>query len=332
MALTDAKAKDRQKVEVLGYIGHDLRAPLATIKGYSDLLLADAPEAQHKLLQTIQRSVKYQLDLIDELLEYAKSELQPLAIQPGATNLPLLLDDISEYAVALSSQQNNRFRYRASGQLPTQISLDAKRLQQVLLNLLSNAAKFTHDGVITLSVTAKPEGSACLLHFSVSDTGIGLDLNQGVDIFGAFQQIKTASGGAGLGLFIAQRIVSAMGGSLNVSSAVGQETTFSFELFTPVIGSSSSDWSTGAQRDTGPRKPSSGSALPRSAMPEDLALDELASLACHGRVTDIEHWIEGYAHEAAYAPFMALLRELLERFDFSEIEALATRGRRNSTT
>lgn len=74
-ALTDVKAKDRQKVEVLGYVGHDLRAPLATISGYSALLLAGAHE-RRKVVQTIQRSVKYQLDLIDELLEYAKGELR----------------------------------------------------------------------------------------------------------------------------------------------------------------------------------------------------------------------------------------------------------------
>jgi len=323
VALTDAKAKDRQKVEVLGYIGHDLRAPLATIRGYSDLLLADAPEKHQKLLQTIQRSVKYQLDLIDELLEYTKAELQPLAIRPATTDLLALLDDISEYAVALCSQQNNRFRYQASDRMPRQISLDGKRLRQVLLNLLSNAAKFTSDGLVTLSVTAKAEGDACVLRFTVSDTGIGIDLSQNVDIFGAFQQIQAASGGAGLGLFIAQRIVSAMGGSLSVDSISGQGTTFSFVLSAPVIGASGSGWYAAAQREVEPRRPSPAPAVPRDAMPDDRALDELAGLALDGRYTDIERWIERYANGAAQAPFAALLRGLLERFDFPGIHALA---------
>ena len=70
--------------------------------------------------------------------------------------------------------------------------------------------KFTRDGVVTLSVTATRNEDTCVLHFAVSDTGIGIDLNQGVDIFGAFQQIQAASGGTGLGLFIAQRILSAL--------------------------------------------------------------------------------------------------------------------------
>ena len=323
-ALSDAKTKDRQKVEVLGYISHDLRAPLATISGYSALLLADAPENQHKLVSTIQRSVKYQLGLIDELLEYAKSELQPLAIQPATTDLHRLLDDIHEYATALCAQQNNRFCYQPAARMPRQISVDGKRLQQVLLNLLANAAKFTRDGVVTLSVTAQPKGDACALHFAVSDTGIGIDLEQDVDIFGAFQQIQAASGSTGLGLFIAQRIVSAMGGSLRVASTRGEGSVFSFALSAPVIGASGAAWGATLQRQA--KLPEPGAPLP-TAMPGDQALDALASLALDGRFTDIERWIERHAHDAAHAPFAALLRERLEQFDFAGVHALALRGR-----
>lgn len=325
-ALIDAQAKDRQKVEVLGYIGHDLRAPLATISGYSALLLADASEKQHKLLQTIQRSVKYQLDLIDELLGYARAELHPLAIEPVATDLPQLLDGISEYASALCSQQNNRFRCQCPDRLPRQIVVDGKRLQQVLLNLISNAAKFTRDGAVTLTVSAGPKGDACILHFTVNDTGIGIDLSQGVDIFGAFQQIQAVNGGTGLGLFIVQRILSAMDGSLSVASVPGQGTTFSFDLPAPVIGASDSAWSALTPRETVPGGPSTRPAVPGHAMPADRALDELASLASHGRLTDIGLWIERHANEAAHAPFIAVLHELLERLDFSGIRALASGG------
>ncbi len=326
-ALVDAKAKDRQKVEVLGYVGHDLRAPLATISGYSELLLADAPEHQQKLLQTIQRSVKYQLDLIDELLGYAKAELQPLVIQPAATNLHLLLDDISEYAMALCAQQHNRFRFQCPDQLPRELVLDGKRLQQVLLNLLSNAAKFTRDGEICLAVSAKAEGSACVLDFNVSDTGIGIDLSQGVDIFGAFQQIQAASGGTGLGLFIAQRIVSAMGGSLSVASLAGRGTAFSVEISAPILNVSDSAWPQVLRKATGPAGASAKPLFPPHAMPADQYLEELSDLAAHGRLTDIEAWIQRHEHEGAHAAFIMLLRDLLERFDFVGIQALASRGK-----
>ncbi|MBH1964464.1 MAG: HAMP domain-containing histidine kinase [Comamonadaceae bacterium] len=330
-ALNDVKEKDRQKVEVLGYIGHDLRAPLATISGYSALLLANADENQHKLLETIQRSVKYQLDLIDELLEYAKAELQPLTVHPGTTDLPRLLDEISEYAIALCSQQNNRFRYRASDRMPRQVSMDGKRLQQVLLNLLSNAAKFTRDGTVTLSVTAQSQDGACALHFAVSDTGIGIDLNKNADIFGAFQQIQSASGSTGLGLFIAQRIVSAMGGTLSVTSIAGQETTFLFVLSVPIVDSSDSNWSNGLQREVDPPARRSDASLHSSATLDDQALSELATLALLGQLTDIEHWIKRHSRESAPTPFMSHLRELLEQFDFASIEELALNSRSQSS-
>lgn len=340
MSIFEAKEKNQQKTETLGYISHDLRAPLATISGYTDMLLKGATEAQKKSLLSIQRSINYQLGLIEELQDFSKIELQPLAIQPVTTDLPLLLNDISEYANSLCLQKNNSFRYEPPDGLPRLIRLDGNRLKQVLLNLVSNAAKFTHDGTVILSVTAKPAGGDCALHFAVSDTGIGMDLTQKVDIFGAFQQIQATTGSTGLGLFIAQRIVSAMGGSLSVASTPGQGSTFSFELRAPVVAESDSDWS-----DISPNT----SAVPPRALVQaaeeipqayagiesyisEEALDELATLALHGRVTDIEHWLECHISETAPSPFADLLREQLDRFDFPGIHALALRGRSHSST
>ncbi|QMV74855.1 sensor histidine kinase [Comamonas piscis] len=328
-ALSDAQTKERQKVEVLGYIGHDLRAPLATIKGYSELLLTEAPEKQQGLVKTIQRSVKYQLDLIDELLEYAKSELQPLAVRPAPIDLQALLADISDYAVSLCSQQNNHFHCHVSGALPRRIAMDGKRLQQVLLNLISNAAKFTRDGVVTLSVNAREDGEFCVLHIAVSDTGIGIDLAQKPDIFDAFQQIQTEGGSTGLGLFISQRILMAMGGSLEVSSAAGQGTTFSFELSVPIIERSGAG---SPEANTLPGPPSRIAAAPVVAMatPGDAALDELAELALQGRLTDIEGWINRHTDHTVHALFTAELLDRLEQFDFAGIHQLALRNKRGA--
>ncbi|PIF74005.1 signal transduction histidine kinase [Variovorax sp. 54] len=330
-ALADAEAKGRQKVEILGYVSHDLRAPLATISGYSSLLLANANQGQRKHLLAIQRGVKYQLNLIDELLGYAKAELQPLAIQPVTADLPLLLDNISEYGVALCSQQNNGFRYQPSTQIPQRINIDGKRLQQVLLNLLSNAAKFTRDGLVTLSVTARKEGATCALNFAVSDTGIGVDLNQNADIFSAFQQVQAASGSSGLGLFIVRRIVEAMGGSLSVTSVYGEGATFSFVLSVPA-DEADADWVVVEQREIEPVGSSSMPAMPRNLMPEDRALDELAGLALQGRFTDIEHWVAHHADQVAHAAFIARLLDLLERLDFRGIHGLALSGRSDPNT
>jgi len=156
----------------------------------------------------------------------------------------------------------------------------------------------------------------------VSDTGIGIDLSQQVDIFGQFQQVQAASGSAGLGLFIAQRIVSAMGGSLNVASVIGQGTTFSFTLFMPIVNASDSAWSAATPQEVEAGVTLPRHLLPRNAILDNQALEELASLALDGRLTDVECWIERHSDEVENAPFVALLSDLLERLDFPGIHAL----------
>ncbi|WP_423454944.1 sensor histidine kinase [Ottowia sp. VDI28] len=326
-SIFDAREKNQQKTETLGYISHDLRAPLMTISGYAELLLNDATEAQRKSLLSIQRNIKYQLGLIDELQVYSKLELTPLAINPTETDFLFLLDDVSEYAITLCSGQKNCFRRQLPERVPKLISLDGNRLKQVLLNLLSNAAKFTHDGVVTLSVSLESEEEGSALHFAVSDTGIGIDLPLDVDIFGALQQIQATSGSTGLGLLIAQRILSAMGSTLRVSSTLGEGSTFSFALSIPAIRDSDSNWSVVPQREARYGELPQDPVLTGQALPEELALNELANLAQHGRLTDIENWIECHCQEAAHAPFVALLNRMLEQFDFSGIQALALRSK-----
>ena len=325
-ALTAAKINEYQKVEVLGYVSHDLRAPLATIEGYSAILLANASENQRKLLQTIQQSVKYQLTLIDELLEYAQGELQPLTVRPVAADLPLLLDNVYEYATALCLQQSNLFQYHAYDRMPRYVSLDAKRLQQVLLNLLANAAKFTREGSVTLAVTAKPDGEMCTLHFSVSDTGTGMDLNHSTDIFGAFQQIQATSGSTGLGLFIAQRILTSMNSTMCVDSVPGQGSTFSFTLAVRALHVSESDWTVSRPSNVVLRQQTLQSVPTSETRAGNQILEELANLALQGCFTDIDHWIERHARDATKATFIAQLRDMLERFDFRGIHALAMHG------
>ncbi len=322
-ALAEAKVKERQKIEILSYIGHDLRAPLATISGYSEILLADVHEKQRRMLLAIQRIVKYQMDLTDELLEYAKVELRPLTIQSITTDFPDLLRNISDYATILCRQKNNQFIFQSSGQIPRKIDIDEKRLQQVLLNLISNAAKFTHHGRVVLSIKVEPLKDTWVLFCSVSDTGVGIDLSRQADVFSAFQHINSVKGGTGLGLFIAHRIVSAMGSTLRVASLPGQGSEFSFELSVPVLDASDLEWSAAIQQDDGCVLSPKKFIIAKDAMPDDKALDELSDLAAHGQFTDIEYWIECHAQGAAHAAFAAHLYELLELFDFSAIRALA---------
>jgi two-component system, sensor histidine kinase LadS len=325
-ALLYAEEKNQQLIETLGYVSHDLRAPLATITSYARLLLNLADSKQESLIHSIERSVNYQLGLIDELVGYAKAELQPLDIVPVATDLPALLDDIAEYALALCAQLNNQFHYQALTSLPHRSTIDGRRLQQVLLNLLSNASKFTRDGVVMMTVRARRQDDQWHIGFEVADTGIGIDIEEQSKLFTAFRQIQSVNGSTGLGLFIAQRIVNTMGGDLRVSSAPHRGTSFSFELIVPIAEDADASPSNVAQYSSG----RSAQILPQrkrrfaGPVPPESERRELAVLAKDGRLTDIERWIENMMRiHPSCAAFLTEMRHCLEALDFAGLEALA---------
>ncbi|MDN7591002.1 sensor histidine kinase [Burkholderia seminalis] len=322
-ALQQVTTHMQQKIETLGYVSHDLRAPLSTINGYAKLLLQSATRSQARLIRSIDRSIRYQLTLIDELLAFTKAELQPLGVAPDATDLPGLLDDIGHYALALCAQQDNRFVYRPTTPLPRTVSIDGMRLQQVLLNLLSNASKFTRDGTVTLSVHAAREGDAWRLLFEVADTGIGIDISGSRDIFRAYQQVQAVNGGTGLGLFIAQRIVGAMGGELAVASQPGVGTAFSFPVVAPALGHALVPVSELVRRFHPGDEAAPGHVAPAMDGPPDDALDALILLVRDGRLTDIEAWLGEVADEHGYAAFVQRVREHLDTLDLHAIEKLA---------
>ena len=325
-ALLYAEEKNQQLIETLGYVSHDLRAPLATITGYARQLRDLADSKQVRPIQAIERSVNYQLGLIDELVGYAKTELQPLDIAPVATNLPALLDDIAEYALALCAQLNNQFNYQALTSLPRRLTIDGRRLQQVLLNLLSNASKFTRDGFVTMTVSARLQDDQWHMSFEVADTGIGIDIEAQSKLFTAFRQIQAVNGSTGLGLIIAQRIVNTMGGDLRVSSAPQRGTSFSFGLVAPITEDADASPSNVAQYSSGGSahiRPQRKHGFAVSAPPES-DRRELAVLAKDGRLTDIERWIENMIRiHPSCAAFLTEMRRCLEALDFAGIEALA---------
>lgn len=329
-ALADAQEKNRQKVETLGFVSHDLRAPLATIASYAKLLQERADSKQASLILAIERSVSYQLGLIDELVGYATSELRPLDISPAATDLPALLNDIAEYSIALCAQLNNRFFYQPLTSLPSRLTLDGRRLQQVLLNLLSNASKFTRDGVVMMTVRARVRDGRWHLGFEVADTGIGIEIDRQAKLFSALRQMQAVNGATGLGLFIAQRIVDTMGGELRVESEPGRGTSFAFEIVAPGADADA-DEAGGRVFERVPYSSlgvSGEGRLRRSekcdfAVPPEHDRRQMAALARDGRLTDLERWVDAIDKEAGYEAFLAEFRRCLEALDFSGIEALA---------
>jgi len=315
--------KDRatRTIETLGYLAHDLRAPLATIMGYVRLMRGNNSQARPDYLDAIERAVDYQLLLIDDVLDYTKAELAPLYLQPRDTALPALLDTIAAYARALVHSGRHQFTFEAPERLPARVEVDGKRLQQVLLNLLSNAVKYTPKGRVCLLVQAEKmrDMPRWRVRFGVKDDGIGIEPDDQDRIFDAFTQLEQTHGGTGLGLLISERIVESMGGTLAVVSAPGKGSEFSFEIELP-----ETDGTLVAPVPGPDTLVDSDTSLARINLPPVATRLELAMLVRDGRLTDIEEWLSRgeQAHPDAQH-YYGEIRAALQALDLTRLERLA---------
>lgn len=344
-ALQYADEKNRQQTQIVGYISHDLRAPLATIAGYAKLMENNASEQQQLKLNAITRSVDYQLALIEDILGYASAELKPLSLAPETTELVDYLGEIVQHATALSRQQNNSFHIKVTQQIPKTVYLDGRRLRQVLLNLLSNAAKFTRNGEISLEFIATQLGSQWRLRFSVSDSGFGIDPEQQTKIFQEFGQLETGendvNAGLGLGLYIAQSILQSMGSKLSLDSCPNQGATFSFE-FNVLADEQIVSWkapqtlpaldaidlplshSLDVPAKTNTQTPNCSEHASSTAMPPLDSRQDLAQMARNGSLTDMENWHSSMsAKYPACADYLDTVQDAINRLDLHAIERLA---------
>jgi signal transduction histidine kinase len=329
-ALEQAEQRAREQTRLMAYISHDLRAPLATIVGHARMLqgsLAPSSPAPAQL-QAIERSANYQLALVDDLLEYAKGELLPLALDPKPIRLPALIEDIAQYASALAQRQNNRFLLEVRGTLPPAVRLDSKRFQQLLLNLLSNAAKFTHNGQMGMRVRAQPTGRQWRLSLEVWDSGIGIDREDQRRVFRAFTQADPSAGGSGLGLAIARRIVQRMGGELRLDSRRHLGTRLRFSV---MVDAASEDEAPQPIMAAVAPEPRVSIDLPRRQVrpvPEIAPLpsgarQELETLARDGRWSDLHEWADRLAADPRHEALVKAVRQALESLDFDHISHLA---------
>lgn len=342
-ALKYADEKNRQQTQIVGYISHDLRAPLATVAGYAKLLQQTASKQQEPQLNAIVRSVDYQMALIDDILAYAASELKPLSLKREPTRLADYLDEITLHATALSKQHNNHFTIEVSSRIPKTIWLDGRRLRQVLLNLLSNAAKFTQGGKIGLDLAATPTDTGWQLRFVVRDSGIGIDPRRQAQIFKEFRQLEPNSAGVGLGLYIAQSILRSMGAELSLDSSIGQGARFSFTINVAAADDHVVNWTAPATlplQDTAalnavdaissptPSVASTAGLASRNLsvpMPPAHLRSELAIMARDGHLSDIESWLRvTMGHYPTCATYFHRIQEALGRLDLDAVERLAT--------
>jgi signal transduction histidine kinase len=226
--------------QFLAYFTHEMRNPLAVIKGYSSLLKEfGASDEQVKFIREIEISTDRAAKLVDDLLDYSKMKVGKFILEPKDFAIREHIDHITDTYSRMFGKRGIEFHAVIAPDVPAHVTGDPVRLEQVLGNLLGNALKFTEEGACNVDIRRKEPGKKgeagknnVTLVFSVQDTGIGIPEDKKAAVFEAFEQadpsITGKYGGTGLGLAITKQLVEMMNGNIRVDSKVGQGTTFTF--------------------------------------------------------------------------------------------------------
>jgi len=232
-----AEAANRAKSTFLANMSHELRTPLNAVIGYSEMLEEDArDEGMERFvpdLERIRAAGLHLLGLINEVLDLSKIEAGKIAINLEGFSVAAMVRDVASTVKPLVEKRGNRIEVHCAGNVGEMHS-DVVRVRQVLLNLLSNAAKFTEKGRIVLSANREKGDSGDALVFRISDTGIGMTPEQAARVFEPFVQADTSTsreyGGTGLGLAICRRLCQTLGGDIAVDSCPGKGSTFTVKI------------------------------------------------------------------------------------------------------
>jgi signal transduction histidine kinase/CheY-like chemotaxis protein len=236
-ARDQAEAMSRTKSSFLANMSHELRTPLNAIIGLTEMMVNNAArfgtEKAIEPLRRVERAGKHLLDLINQVLDLSKIEAGKLDLNPETVNVQHLVDEVVGTARPMAEQNKSQLSVECAADIAP-IVVDALRLRQILLNLLSNACKFTKGGEVSLRVTSVSIDSQPWLEFAVADTGIGMTPEQIGRLFEEFTQADQSTarryGGTGLGLAISRRLCRMMGGDVTVTSEPGKGSTFIVRL------------------------------------------------------------------------------------------------------
>ena len=226
----------QHKSQFVANMSHELRTPLNAIIGLTEMMVTNAArfgaEKAQEPLQRVNRAGTHLLGLINQILDLSKIEAGRLELTSQTVQLAPLIDEVIETARQLAQQNNNRLAVEAQENLGT-LTVDPMRLRQILLNLLSNACKFTKQGDVKLRARRVRNGRDWI-ELAVADSGIGMTPEQQAKLFQEFTQADSATaqrfGGTGLGLAITRKLARLMGGDVTVASEPGKGSVFTVRL------------------------------------------------------------------------------------------------------
>ncbi|XZN93201.1 MAG: response regulator [Microcoleus sp.] len=246
-----AAAASQAKSQFVANMSHELRTPLNAILGFSQVMSRDSLLSNENIenLRIINRSGQHLLELINDVLDLSKIEAGIVALDESSFDLYQVLDTLEEMFQIKAETKNLHLKFSVQSQVPQYIKTDEKKLRVCLINLLGNSIKFTENGgeiLLRVGLETVPfqseeteidsnsiSNERCVIFFEVQDTGVGIAAEEMETLFNAFVQTeagKKAADGTGLGLNITKKYVEIMGGNIEVSSILGEGTTFKFNI------------------------------------------------------------------------------------------------------